>query len=73
MRKARAREAPLGAARITVTLDIEPDEDDPSATLTARDEFDEVLGQARVAPNFRLTRTSAASWVENGYRKPQQG
>jgi hypothetical protein len=38
----------VGAARITVTLDIEPDEDDPSATLTARDEFDEVVCSKRV-------------------------
>ena len=45
----------------------------PSATLTARDEFDEVLGQAQVAPNFKLTRTSATAWVEGGYRRPRQG
>ena len=63
----------VGSARITVTLDIQPDEDDPSATLTARDEFDEVLGQAQVAPNFKLTRTSATAWVEGGYRRPRQG
>jgi hypothetical protein len=68
----KSLEVTIGSARITVTLDIEPDDDDPSATLTARDEFDEVLGQVQVAPNFKLTRTSAASWVENGYRKPRQ-
>jgi hypothetical protein len=62
----------VGSARISVTLDIEPDDDDPCATLTARDESDAVLGQVRVAPDFRLSRASAAAWVEGGFRKPRQ-
>ena len=60
-----------GASRITVTLDIEPDEDDPSATLTAFDEAGAQLAQVRVAPDFKLGRSSAAAWVENDFRRPR--
>jgi len=60
-----------GTSRITVTLDIEPDEDDPSATLTAFDEAGAQLAQVRVAPDFKLGRTSAAAWVENDFRRPR--
>ena len=57
--------------RVTVTLDIEPDDDDPSALLSAFDEGGERLAQVRVAPNFNLGRASAAAWVENDFRKPR--
>ncbi|MBC7501077.1 MAG: hypothetical protein H7315_11355 [Herminiimonas sp.] len=57
-------------ATINVTLDIEPDEDDPSATLSAHDDEGTELAQVRVAPNFNLTRASAAKWIETDYRKP---
>lgn len=60
-----------GDARITVSLVIEPDDDNPSALLTARDAMDAVLAQARVAPSFKLSRSSAMAWVESGYLKPQ--
>ena len=60
-----------GVARITVTIDIEPDEDDPSATLTAFDEAGAQLAQVRVAPDFKLGRASAAAWVENDFRRPR--
>ncbi|WP_240791898.1 hypothetical protein [Rhodoferax bucti] len=59
-----------GTARITVYLDIEPDEDNPSATLTARDEGDDVLAQVKVSPGFKLNRSSAVAWAESGYAKP---
>jgi len=61
----------LGAAYVTVNLDITPDEDEPSATLTAFDPFGEELAQVRVAPNFKLSVASATAWMESGYRKPQ--
>jgi len=61
------------AGRITVSMDIEPDDDNPSAQLTARDEGDEVLAQVRVAPSFKLNRSSALAWVEEGYARPQRG
>ena len=60
-----------GASRITVTLDILPDEDDPSATLTAFDEAGAQLAQVRVAPDFKLGRSSAAAWVDNDFRRPR--
>ena len=49
-------------ARVSVTLDIEPDEDNPSAMLRATDASGEVLGEARVSPGFKLTRASAGAW-----------
>ncbi|MDB5897767.1 MAG: hypothetical protein JWP41_1369 [Ramlibacter sp.] len=53
--------------RATVTLDIEPDEENPSALLRATDGSGEVLGEARVAPGFKLTRASASRWAEAGF------
>jgi hypothetical protein len=61
----------VGAAYVSVNLDITPDEDDPSATLTAFDPFGEELAHVRVAPNFKLSVASATAWMESGYRKPQ--
>ena len=57
--------------RVTVNLDIEPDEDHPSALLTAIDEDGEQLAQVRVAPNFSLSRSSAEKWVENEFHAPR--
>ena len=59
-----------GAARIKVTLDIEPDEDNPSARLSAFDAAGVELAHASVAPVFKLNAASAAAWIANGYRKP---
>ena len=59
-----------GNARVTVSLDIVPDEDNPYATLTARDEADEQLAQVRVAPGFKLNRASATAWADNHYQRP---
>lgn len=61
----------VGAARITVYLDIEPDDDNPSATLSAKDEGDDLLVTVRVSPGFKLTRSSAVAWAESGYAKPK--
>ena len=58
------------AGRISVTLDIVPDEDDPHAYLTAVDADGHELARHRVAPNFRFSAGSAAAWVEGGCRKP---
>ncbi len=57
-------------ARITVCLDITPDEDNPYATLSAKDEGDEVLAEVRVAPSFKLDRSSAVAWAEAGFARP---
>ncbi len=59
-----------GAARIKVTLDIEPDEDNPSARLSAFDAGGIELAHTSVAPGFRLNAASASAWIGNEYRKP---
>ncbi len=57
-------------ARITVSLDIEPDDENPSAQLSAHDEAGEQLARVRVAPAFRLNRASATAWADKGFAKP---
>lgn len=58
------------SARINVSLDIVPDDDDPYALLSAHDENGERLAQLRLAPSFKLNRASAAAWVESDYQRP---
>jgi len=56
--------------RVTVRLDIVPDEDDPYAELSAVNALGEEVARVRVAPTFRLGAQSAADWIANGYVKP---
>ena len=56
-----------GARRVTVSLDIEPDEENPSAMLRAADAAGELLAEVRVAPAFKLTRATAGAWAESGF------
>ncbi len=56
-----------GSGRVTVSLDIEPDEESPSATLSAVDGAGESLARVRVPPSFKLTRSSASAWAEAGF------
>ena len=58
--------------RVTVLLDIEPDEDNPSAVLTAQSDDGQPLAQIKVAASFKLNRNSATAWVENDFAKPAQ-
>ena len=58
------------AARITVSLDIVPDEDHPHAVLSAHDDTGELLAEVRVTPSFTLNRASAVAWAEGGFSKP---
>ena len=58
------------AGRISVTLDIVPDEDDPHAMLAALDAAGEPIARVRVPASFKLSAASAAAWIENGFRKP---
>jgi hypothetical protein len=51
----------------TIHLDITPDEDDPYATLSAVDETGEQVAAIKVAPNLKLTRALALTWIENGF------
>jgi hypothetical protein len=57
------------AERISISLDIEPDEENPSAMLRALDEAGEVLAEVHVAPSFKLTRASASAWAEVGFSR----
>jgi hypothetical protein len=54
---------------VTVALDIIPDEDSPHAILAAVDALGDELARIRVAPDFKLTRSVAISWIESGYRR----
>ena len=56
--------------RLTVSLDIEPDEENPSAMLRAVDDSGELLAEVRVVPSFKLTRASASAWAEGGFARP---
>lgn len=58
------------AADFEVTLDIVPDDDDAYALLSAFDNCGDRLAQVRVPAAFKLTRTSATSWIENEFRRP---
>ena len=58
------------SGRVSVTLDIVPDEDDPHALLGAHDAAGTRLAQVRVGPGFKLNAASASAWVEDGFRKP---
>jgi len=55
---------------LTVWLDIEPDDEHPSAMLSAKDASEALLAQVRVAPSFKLNRSSALAWVESGFARP---
>jgi hypothetical protein len=52
---------------VKVSIDITPDDFDPFATLRAENVFGELLGEARVEPNFKLTAESARRWAQSGF------
>ena len=54
-------------ARVTVLLDIVPDEDNPYALLSALDEAGIQLAAQRVPPGFKLNRASATAWADGGF------
>ncbi len=56
-----------GSERVNVTLDIEPDDENPSAMLRATDAAGDLIAQVRVAPSFKLTRASAGAWAAAGF------
>jgi hypothetical protein len=58
------------SGRISITLDIVPDEDDPHALLGAFDAAGEILAQVRVGAGFKLNNASANAWIGNDYRNP---
>ena len=58
------------AGTLRIALDIVPDEYEPYAELSARNEFGEELARVRVRPDFKLTRTSASAWVADEFARP---
>ena len=61
-------EGPTG--RVTVLLDIEPDEENPSASLSAQDDGGELLVQWKVDPSFKFNRPTVQAWVDAGMPQP---
>jgi hypothetical protein len=57
--------------RITVLLDIVPDDDNPYATLSAQDEGGDTLAEVRVDAGYKLNRNTAQAWVDGGFAKPK--
>jgi hypothetical protein len=57
--------------RITVCLDIQPDDENPTATLSAQDEAGEELARVSVSPGYRLDRASASAWIAADFPKPR--
>jgi hypothetical protein len=61
-----------GERRIRVTLAIVPDEDNPSATLSAFDEADDSeLARVNVPASFKLSATSASAWIDADFVRPR--
>ena len=61
-----------GERRIRVTLAIVPDEDNPSATLSAFDDADDSeLARVNVPASFKLSATSASAWIDADFARPR--
>ncbi len=56
--------------RISVNLDIVPDEDSPHALLMACDASGEEIAQVRVDVGFKLSMASASAWIADEFRRP---
>ena len=61
-------DAPGG--RLEISLDIVPDDDAPSASLSAHDAAGELLARVSVSPGFKLDRASASAWIAAGFERP---
>ena len=59
------------AGRVTVNLDIVPDDDNPYAMLSAQDDGGETLAEVKVAAGFKLNRSTAVAWADGGFAKPR--
>jgi hypothetical protein len=58
--------------RVSVALDIVPDDDNPQAILSARDDSGNLLAEVRVLPSFKLNRASAVAWADSNFAKPPE-
>ena len=56
--------------RVTVNLDIVPDEDNPYSMLSAYDEAGDLLAEHRIEASFKLNRSSAERWAACNFDKP---
>ena len=59
--------------RVTVLLQIVPDEDNPYAVLSAQDERGETLAEVKVEAGFKLNRQTAQTWEDADFAKPGSG
>lgn len=55
---------------VRVDLDIQPDDDDPHAVLSAWDPAGACLARTRVAPTLKLSPALASRWVLRSYGDP---
>jgi hypothetical protein len=60
-----------GAALVTVQLDIEPDDENPRARLSAIAADGGRLADVSVSPAFKLNRSSATAWVASAFARPK--
>jgi hypothetical protein len=58
------------SGRLTITLDIVADEDDPYAWLAAVNGDGEQLARVRVEAGFTLGNASAEAWIADEFRRP---
>ena len=56
--------------RLSITLDIVPDDDDPHAWLAASDADGQALARVRVGAGFKLSAASAERWIDAGFTRP---
>jgi hypothetical protein len=58
------------SGRLSITLDIVPDDDDPHAWLAATDADGQSLARVRVGAGFKLSAASAERWIEAEFARP---
>jgi hypothetical protein len=63
-------EVSAAAGRLSVSLDIVPDDDHPCAWLRAHDTAGQLLAEVCVAASFKLSRASAIAWADAQFKKP---
>ena len=59
--------------RVRVLLTIVPDDDNPSASLSAHGEDGQEIALVAVSPSFQLNTASALAWVEGGFSRQPRG
>ncbi len=61
------------SGRVTVLLDVVPDEDSPYAVLSAQDERGATVAEFKVDAGFKLNRQTAQAWADAEFAKPGSG